>query len=231
MIDGEGACWDPEWETIFRRREWGRYPPEHMVRFVTRRFDGVPDRSAVRLLDVGCAAGAAGTWFMAREGFTVSAIDGSETAIAKAGARLDAEGLSAELLCRDAISLPWPDNTFDAAIDNACLCHNPLDGARRIVREVHRVLKPGGWFHSVNFTDRCSDYGRGPASEPGGFLARSGNGPLSGDYFTRFAGRPHIDDLYSPFEEVIVDFESRTVDAMTHLVESWIVDARKAARG
>jgi SAM-dependent methyltransferase len=219
--------WDPEWEEIFRRREWGKYPPEHVVRFIARHFYRVPDRSAVRLLDVGCGAGGACTWFMAREGFTASAVDGSPTAVAKAEARLRQEGLTAEFVQSDVISLPWPDATFDAAIDNACLCNNTFENSAAIVREVARVLKPGGWLHSANFTDRCSDYGRGPATEPGGFARREGDGPLSGDYFTRFAGRPHVDALYAPFEHVAVDLESHTVDGMKHFVESWIVTCRK----
>ena len=221
------GSWDPEWEAIFRRREWGKYPPEHVVRFIARRFYRVPDRSAIKVLDVGCGAGGACTWFIAREGFSVTAIDGSKTAVAKTAERLQLEGLTAEVRQCDAIDLPWPDETFDAAVDNACLCNNTLENSRRIVQEIARVLKPGGWFHSANFTDRCSDYGRGPASEPGGFIRRSGEGPLGGDYFTRFAGRPDVDRLFEPFQHVAIDLESHTVDGMTHFVESWIVTAQK----
>jgi len=220
--------WDSEWERIFRGREWGKYPAEHVVRFVARRFYASPDRSKVRLLDLGCGAGGASTWFFAREGFSVSAIDGSETAVAKARHRLKDETLVADIRCADAIDLPWDDGVFDAVIDNACLCNNTFENSVLIVEEVHRVLKPGGWLHSVNFTDRCSDYGQGPAVEPGGFASRSGDGPLSGAYFTRFAGRAQVDALYRPFAEVVVDTESRTEQGGRHFVESWIATCRKA---
>jgi SAM-dependent methyltransferase len=221
--------WDAEWEHIFRSREWGQYPSEHVIRFVARRFFGSPDRSQVRLLDLGCGAGGASTWFFAREGFNVSAIDGSETAVVKARGRLQAEKLVADIRRADAIQLPWDDGVFDAVVDNACLCNNTFENSRLIIEEVHRVLKAGGWLHSVNFTDRCSDYGRGPAVEPGGFASRSGDGPLAGDYFTRFAGRAQVDDLYRPFAEVAVDTESRTEQGGKHVVESWVVTCRKAA--
>jgi hypothetical protein len=46
--------WDPVWEQIFSSREWGKYPPEHVVRFVDRNSYRVPDRKQVRLLEVGC---------------------------------------------------------------------------------------------------------------------------------------------------------------------------------
>src|SRR5437867_2303285 len=69
------SSWDEEWESIFRRRAWGRYPPEHVIRFVARSFGGRTDRNSVALLDVGTGAGGACAWYMAREGFTVSAIE------------------------------------------------------------------------------------------------------------------------------------------------------------
>src|SRR5215467_12346173 len=102
-----GQSWDAEWERIFRSREWGRYPAEHVVRFVARRFYAAPDRSKVRLLDLGCGAGGASTWYFAREGFDVSAIDGSETAVAKTRRRLGAEGFFADVRTGDVIHLPW----------------------------------------------------------------------------------------------------------------------------
>src|ERR1019366_523612 len=82
----ETQGWDPVWEQIFSTREWGKYPPEHVVRFVAGNFYRVPDRKEMCLLEVGCGPGA-NVWFMAREGFTVSRIDGSATAIKQARER------------------------------------------------------------------------------------------------------------------------------------------------
>ena len=56
---------DRAWEEIFRSREWGKYPPEHLVRFIAGNFYGVPNRGAVGLLEIGCGPGA-NAWFMAR---------------------------------------------------------------------------------------------------------------------------------------------------------------------
>jgi len=45
--------WDPVWERIFRSREqWGRYPPEELVRFMARHYYQVADRREVRVLEV-----------------------------------------------------------------------------------------------------------------------------------------------------------------------------------
>jgi len=43
----------------------------------------------------------------------------------------------------DLTSLPFPDDSFDAALCNHVFEYIPDD--RKAMREVHRVLKPGGW--------------------------------------------------------------------------------------
>src|ERR1700730_11711421 len=88
--------WDPAWEKLFRAREWGRYPNEHLVRFVARNFYSAPDRTKVCILDLGCGQGP-NTWYMAREGFSVSGIDGSQSALTQARDRLESENLKADL--------------------------------------------------------------------------------------------------------------------------------------
>jgi 2-polyprenyl-3-methyl-5-hydroxy-6-metoxy-1,4-benzoquinol methylase len=103
---------DPIWEEKFQTEEWGKYPPERVIRFVARNFYASPDRQAIRLLDAGYGPGAC-TWYMAREGFRVAGIDGSPTAIKRANERLRTEGLSADLQVGDYVVLPWPDEFFD----------------------------------------------------------------------------------------------------------------------
>src|SRR5690348_6213732 len=115
--------WDPVWESVFRSQEWGKCPPEYVVRFVARRWYQVSLRREVRLLDLGSGPGAC-AWYMAREGFSVSAIDGSPTAIAQLAERLATEGLDVEGLVGDIVRLPWSKDTFDGVIDNAALYAN-----------------------------------------------------------------------------------------------------------
>src|SRR5207253_2900607 len=79
--------WDPAWEAVFQSQEWGKYPPEYVIRWAARHFYKAPDRKAVRILDLGSGPGAC-AWYLSREGFSVEAIDGSATAIAKLQARL-----------------------------------------------------------------------------------------------------------------------------------------------
>src|SRR5215471_9140595 len=178
--------WDPVWEQVFRNQEWGKYPPEYVIRFVARNWYQSPNRAALRLLDLGSGPGAC-TWYMSREGFSVAAIDGSETAIERLRARLAKEHLSVEAKVGDFVRLPWADAVFDGVIDNVSVCSNPFSTAKLVIREVLRVLKPGGHFLSAAFTDRCWGYGKGTRRGSGAFESIT-EGPLAGKGLILFMG-------------------------------------------
>ena len=216
--------WDPVWETVFQSREWGKYPSERVIRYVAINFYNRWPRRAVRLLDLGCGPGAS-TWFMAREGFSVSGIDGSQTGVERAMRRLSAEGLTAELQVGDFTTLPWKDGWFDGVIDNAALYANSYKDCVRTVSEVRRVLKSGGSFLSCNFTPQTWGYGLGREVETGGFTD-IGEGPLAHKGFSLFMDRSQIEHLYQCFEKVAIDTESMTIGGGAHMVESWVVTCK-----
>ncbi len=226
---GNDSTWDPVWEQIFQSKEWGKYPPEHVIRFVARNFYGVKDRSQVRLLELGCGPGA-NVWYMAREGFMVSGIDGSPTAIQQACRRLSDEGLAADLRVGDFARLPWPDESFGGAVENVSLYTNRWTDIQRALGEVRRVLKPGAPFLSSFFTDRTWGYGLGDMVETDGF-ANLRQGPLAGVGFCLFLKRARVPDLFHGFSDVNVERISLSLDGEQHLVEQFVITCRKAASG
>lgn len=219
--------WDPIWDKIFRSQEWGKYPPEHVIRFVAQRWYKVADRSGVRLLDLGSGPGAC-TWYMAREGFKVSAIDGSAVGVQRLQDRLKAEHLAADARAGDFVLLPWPDSTFDGVVDNVSLCANPYRACMAAVAEVHRVLKPGGWFLSASFTPRTWGYGKGTEVEPNTYTDIT-EGPLKERGRALFMDRAQVDALFRRFADVSIETSAYTMERMQRLIELWIVTARKAA--
>jgi SAM-dependent methyltransferase len=215
---------DPAWEQIFSSREWGKYPPEHVVRFVARTFYRASRRSDVRLLEIGCGPGA-NVWFAAREGFSVSGIDGSASAIRGANERLSSEGLHADLRVGDFTSLPWADNTFDGVVENVSLYCNGSESIRAALAEVRRVLKPGGPFQASFFTTNTWGYGLGTLVEPDGFTDIV-VGPLVGTGFCLFMSRERLMALFQDFASVSVERTSWTMENEKQLVEQFVITCR-----
>lgn len=103
------------------------------------------------LLDLACGPGIYTRPF-AREiapGLAVG-LDLSPAMLRHAGSRARAAGLRNLALVRgDALRLPFPDRRFDAV--NCCGALHLFPDADVALREVHRVLKPGGRFTVAAF--------------------------------------------------------------------------------
>lgn len=67
------------WENIFRNKEWGKYPPESVIRFIARNFYH-KNRDEIHILELGIGTGA-NLWFCAREGFKVSGCEFSQSGV------------------------------------------------------------------------------------------------------------------------------------------------------
>jgi SAM-dependent methyltransferase len=220
--------WDPVWESIFQNEEWGKYPPIELVRFIARNFYE-KKRGVVRMLEVGCGPGAS-IWYLAREGFDVYGIDGSKTAIQKAKARIDGEGLKADLRTGDIISLPYESDCFDLVIDLECLYANSGDNTDCILQQIKRVLKDGGLFFSLTFTDKMYI---GKFSKKLGRLEYSeiSDGPLAGKGFVRLMDRHSIEKLYGKhFDIISVDRVERTDRNGSVEICEWVIVCQKSVR-
>lgn len=95
-----------------------------------------------RLLEVGCGIGTDLVRF-ASGGAQVTGIDLSRTAVALAERNLELHGLEAqELRVANGEALPFDAGTFDVVYAHGVVQYT--SDPARLVRECHRVLKPGG---------------------------------------------------------------------------------------
>lgn len=78
---------------------------------------------------------------------SVSAVEPADLGWKLAGPRRAASRVPIERSGLDGQSLPFPDNTFDTALSTWTMCTIPDVGAA--LREVRRVLRPGGTLHFV----------------------------------------------------------------------------------
>jgi ubiquinone/menaquinone biosynthesis C-methylase UbiE len=101
-----------------------------------------PALKGKRVLEIGCGMGF-DTVELLKRGVRVLATDLTPAAVVAAKRHLAVQGLEAEdIRVANALDLEFPDASFDGVYSIGCL-HHTGDMARA-VREVHRVLKPGG---------------------------------------------------------------------------------------
>jgi SAM-dependent methyltransferase len=134
------------------------------------------DVSGARILDVGCGAGHYAAELSAR-GAQVVGVEGSATLLRHARARLNGD---AELLLHD---LEEPlDFAADASFDGAvcALVFHHVRSRARLLDELRRVLRPGGWL-LVSITHPTADWHH-----------------FGGSYFSAFPGRSPGDAASMP---------------------------------
>jgi len=113
-----------------------------------------------KVIDLGCGPGVHAT-FLARHGMEVTGIERSVSALEKARAFASFFHCDVTFLEGDILDVPLPDECADVVHDSF-VYHNIRPEARdAYVSEVARLLKPGGLFVMVGFSDRMSP-GSGP---------------------------------------------------------------------
>ena len=113
--------------------------------FLRQFMNTVDIRPGERVLDVCAGTNAIGIALLKREPtLEVHAIDRS-AAMQEVGRRVaEAQGLRIQSVIDDVHTLPYPDNSFDAATLQFASRHLRI---RRVASEIRRVLKPGGRFY------------------------------------------------------------------------------------
>lgn len=150
------------WQEIHKAKPWGRWPPESIVSYFCGRW-APTERRMVRVLDLGCGAGAC-TRFLVDEGFSVTAIDCSEEALTRMRYNLQRWDLPKVDWHRHDIStgLPFSDASFDVVLDNLTLCHVEPSVRMNVSKHIGRILIPGGTFITRRFNGNCKEIeGRG----------------------------------------------------------------------
>jgi ubiquinone/menaquinone biosynthesis C-methylase UbiE len=108
--------------------------------------------SAARVLEIGCGTGNLALMVKrTRPQLDVAGLDPDPRAMARAGRKARRTGLALELDEGFADQLPYPDASFDRVLSALMFHHLEADLRLASLREVVRVLRPGGTLHLVDF--------------------------------------------------------------------------------
>ncbi|UQX89912.1 class I SAM-dependent methyltransferase [Jatrophihabitans telluris] len=149
--DWEAATYDEKWSISFDQRciDYARDRFSHVA--------GVENWPYPRALELGCGTG----FFLLNlklagvleEGHVTDLSPGMVEVAVRNGAGL---GFDIDGRVADAESLPYPDDSFDLVVGHAVLHHIP--DVELALREVVRVLKPGGRFVFAGEPTRFGDF-------------------------------------------------------------------------
>jgi ubiquinone/menaquinone biosynthesis C-methylase UbiE len=123
-------------------------------------FELAPLLPGDRVLDIGCGTGTFATMLKQRyPGIEVTGIDPDPKALARARHKAERAKVPVRFDQGFADSLEYPAASFDTVFSSFMFHH--LEGGNReqTLREVRRVLKPGGNFYLLDFEVSPSDRG------------------------------------------------------------------------
>ncbi len=153
------------------------------------------------VLEIGCGMGLH-TELMIRAGANVTSIDISTTSVNATRQRTNLKGFASDVRQMDATLLEFPDESFDFVWSWGVIHHSSYTG--RIVREIHRVLRPGGETRIMVYniegmpayiticTKYIAGFWRGRSLDE--YLWRSTDG-----YTARFYSKDMLSDLFNIF--------------------------------
>ena len=197
---------DPIWEELHSTRSWGKYPAESLIRKVMRHYSGVSKKKDISILEIGCGAGANLSFFM-EEGFNVTGIDGSESAIKNAEKLLKKkykekkDNLNLQVMKFEDFS--FKNNSFDLVVDYFAIYANKVNLIKSIYSKIHKVLKTNGRFYGRVWGDLCEGSKTGNIIETGTSLNPK-KGPCKNMGTSHFFNETEINKIFREWSEVEV---------------------------
>lgn len=113
------------------------------------------------VLDIGCGLGDNAV-YLAKNGFTVTGLDISPTALITAERRANDAGVKVTFAVADSTKLDGHTNAFDTVIDSGMFHCLDDEGKRRYAAAVHRATRPGATLLISCFSDANPSDGERP---------------------------------------------------------------------
>jgi len=179
-----------EWDARYSERDGAKWSGRPNGRLLAEVASLTPGRA----LDVGCGEGADAIW-LARNGWTVTAIDISEVAVIRAREAAERAGAAVEWVRGDVLQTPFPAGSFDlVSMQYPAL---PKAAGEAAMRALLDTVSPGGLLLAVYhvLSDEHREHMKSQGVDPADYVDADDLARLLGDAFTieLHAVEPRID--------------------------------------
>jgi ubiquinone/menaquinone biosynthesis C-methylase UbiE len=105
-----------------------------------------------QVLDLGCGTGTLALLIKQRDPYIhITGIDADPTVLRLARGKSELEDFGIQFDQGHSTELPYPDNHFDRVLSTLFFHHLRTEDKRQTLKEVNRVLKPGGELHVADW--------------------------------------------------------------------------------
>ena len=226
---GNTASWEDYHIDLERKDAALLWPDDFVIRFYKTELRKI---GAKRVLEIGCGAGRH-VYFFRLMGLQVVGTDVAHSAIDFTRRRLKKDGLieGVELLAADATQIPYPDDSFDGILAWRFLHVLSPAQAQKCIREIYRLLRPGGKILLGTRSPRSTNYEliRSGQKVDADFDYRSGQLSERAVQDTYFS-RQELEALFAAFHDVEIEHIEWTRNNETFRAAYWAVTATKPAR-
>jgi SAM-dependent methyltransferase len=168
-----------EWDARYSERDGARWSGRPNGRLVAEVASLAPGRA----LDVGCGEGADAIW-LARRGWTVTAIDVSDVAVIRAQEAAERAGAVVKWVCGDALRTAFPAGSFDlVSMQYPAL---PKAAGEAAMRALLGTVRPRGLLLAVyhDLSDEHREHMKSRGLDPADYVDADDLARLLGDEFT-----------------------------------------------
>ena len=213
--------WDERYSSNTQMSIW---PWSDLVSYVIRYAK--PARKQIRVLELGCGAGANIPFFLA-QGFKYYGIEGSNTIINKL--KESFPKIENNLVAGDFTKQIQFEEKFDLVVDRASLTHNNTDGIKNCLELVYDKMKKNSMYIGIdwystehynysNFVKKLDMYSRTEYSK--GQFANVGT--------VHFTNKSHLLKLFKKFEILVLEHKVVTKEIpKKNKFATWNFVARK----
>jgi cyclopropane fatty-acyl-phospholipid synthase-like methyltransferase len=134
---------------------WNRETPPDLLQSLVHAHTIIPCKT----IELGCGAGNY-VIYLAQQGFDVTGVDISNAAIEIAKKSASEKSVTCKFIAADVLGdMPEIREAYDFAYDWELLHHIFPEDREKYIRNVHRLLKPGGRYLSVCFSEKSPQFG------------------------------------------------------------------------